>query len=138
MKAIEVHKFLVDFYWEYHIRANQYLDILPKNWWCFLSWCPHHCMRFFRQKVIVLLNNKIWDKFKIFCKSIRNGNGAGSGRVAPIPTPPRLLKIIPIPVPFKKLNGAGRVFLGTRPVAIPKVYAPNLPIDNIFFIVRIN
>ena len=40
--------------------------------------------------------------------SSRNDNGAGSGRVAPIPTPPRLLKIILIPVPFKKLNGAGR------------------------------
>ena len=37
---------------------------------------------------------------------IRDGNGAGSGRVAPILTPPRLFKIIPIPIPFKKLNGA--------------------------------
>ncbi|KAJ9687646.1 hypothetical protein PVL29_016219 [Vitis rotundifolia] len=39
--------------------------------------------------------------------SLRDGNGAGSGRVAPIPTPSRLIKIIPIPVPFKKLNGVG-------------------------------
>ena len=38
----------------------------------------------------------------------RDGNGVGSGRVAPIPTPPRLFKIIPIPVTFKNLNGAGR------------------------------
>ena len=56
--------------------------------------------------------------FFIFCPSdplliagrVRNGNGASSGRVAPIPTPPRLAKRIPIPVPFKKLNGAGRVW----------------------------
>ena len=45
-----------------------------------------------------------------------------TGRVAPILTPPRLLKIIPIPVPFKKLNGArGRAGMGnsqTRP-ALP-------------------
>ena len=41
---------------------------------------------------------------------IRNDNGAGSGRVAPIPTPPYLLKTIPIPVPFKTLNGAERVW----------------------------
>ena len=33
---------------------------------------------------------------------------AGSGRGAPLPTPPRLFKAIPIPVTFKKLNGAGR------------------------------
>ena len=38
----------------------------------------------------------------------RNDNGAGSGRVAPIPTPPRLFKTILIPVSFKKLNGQGR------------------------------
>ena len=43
----------------------------------------------------------------------RNGNGAGSGRVAPIPTPPRLFKINLIPVPFKNLNGAGRGGVGT-------------------------
>ena len=40
----------------------------------------------------------------------RDGNGASLGqvRVTPIPTLPRLFKIILIPVPFKKLNGAGR------------------------------
>ena len=38
----------------------------------------------------------------------RTGNGAGSGRVALIPTPPHLFKTIFIPVPFKKLNGRGR------------------------------
>ena len=37
----------------------------------------------------------------------RDGNGAGSGQVAPIPTPPRLFETILIPVPFKKLNGTG-------------------------------
>ena len=41
---------------------------------------------------------------------IMDGNGAGSGRVAPIPTPPPLFKIILIPIPFKKLNGAGRYY----------------------------
>ena len=35
----------------------------------------------------------------------RDDNGAGSGWVAPIPTPLRLFKIIPIPNPFEKLNG---------------------------------
>ena len=40
----------------------------------------------------------------------RNDNGTGSGRITPIPTPPRLAKPIPFPVPFKKLNGAGRVW----------------------------
>ena len=38
----------------------------------------------------------------------RDGNGTGSGRGAPLPTPSRLFKAIHIPVPFKKLNGAGR------------------------------
>ena len=37
----------------------------------------------------------------------KNDNGTGSGRVALIPTPPYLFKIIPTPVPFKKLNGVG-------------------------------
>ena len=50
-----------------------------------------------------------WE-MKLSMMAFRNGNGAGSGRVAPIPTPPRLLKRILIPVPFKKLNGAGRVW----------------------------
>ena len=40
--------------------------------------------------------------------SPRDGNGAGSGRGAPLPTPPRLFKAMPTPVPFKKLNGAGQ------------------------------
>ena len=39
----------------------------------------------------------------------RDGNGAGLGRVGPIPTPPHLFKIILIPVAFKKLNGTGRI-----------------------------
>ena len=38
----------------------------------------------------------------------RDGNEAGSGWVAPIPNPFHLFEIIHIPVPFKKLNGAGR------------------------------
>ena len=37
----------------------------------------------------------------------RNGNEAGSGRVAPIPTPSRLAKPILIPIPFKKLKRGG-------------------------------
>ena len=45
----------------------------------------------------------------------RNGNGAGLGWVAPIPTLPRLLKTMPILVPFKKLNGAGMGNSQTHP-----------------------
>ena len=41
---------------------------------------------------------------------LRKDNGAGSGWVAPIPIPPRLFKIILIPILLKKLNGAGRVW----------------------------
>ena len=55
-----------------------------------------------------------------WARQTRNDNGAGSGRVAPIPTPPHLLKIILIPVPFKKLNRAGRVW------EIPKPAPPRL------------
>ena len=59
-------------------------------------------------------------KQKIMRYVIRDGNGAGFGQVAPIPTPPRLSKIIPIPVPFKKLNGTGQVW------EIPKPAPPRL------------
>ena len=47
-------------------------------------------------------------KQKIMRYVIRDGNGAGFGQVAPIPTPPRLFETILIPIPFKKLNGMGR------------------------------
>ena len=52
-----------------------------------------------------------WCRFDLHVSPalFRNDNGAGSGRVAPIPTPPRLLKTILIIVPFKKLNGVGQV-----------------------------
>ena len=49
----------------------------------------------------------------------RNGNGAVSGWVAPIPTPPCLAKPIPIPVPFKKLNGTGQGGAGMRIFHMP-------------------
>ena len=47
-------------------------------------------------------------KQKIMRYVIRDGNGAGFGQIAPIPTPPRLFETILIPVPFKKLNRTGR------------------------------
>ena len=40
---------------------------------------------------------------------VRDGNRAGSGWVAPIPTPLRLFETILIPVSFKELNKIGRV-----------------------------
>ena len=48
----------------------------------------------------------------LYCVISQYGNGAGLGWVAPILTLPRLLKTIPIHVPFKKLNGVGRVWEG--------------------------
>ena len=55
------------------------------------------------------MDNTLNYKIAHTANPIRDGNGAGSGRVAPIPTAPHLFKIILIPIPFKKLNGAGRV-----------------------------
>ena len=40
---------------------------------------------------------------------IRDDNGTSSRRITPIPTSSSLFKITLIPIPFKKLNGAGRV-----------------------------
>ena len=56
------------------------------------------CLQFTNQSSLIHMLNSV---------RVRNGYREGSGWVAPIPTPPRLLKTIPIPVSFKKLNGAG-------------------------------
>ena len=47
------------------------------------------------------------------------GMATGRVRVWEFPTSPRLLKTIPIPVPFKKLNGTGRVWEFSIPPPAP-------------------
>ena len=75
-------------------------------------------------------------RFSLICENplsmeaLRNGNGASSERIAPIPTPPRLLKTILIPAPFKKLNRVGRGGAGmgnsyTRPTSPRLVFFLN-------------
>ena len=56
---------------------------------------------------ILVVRKILIDLQRFWLHGSRDGNRTGSGRGAPLPTPPRLFKSIPIPVPFKKLNGAG-------------------------------
>ena len=78
--------------------------ILEFSW--SLSLSVEYQSKLYTQVTYIHSNNTI-EKLLTYVQT-RDGNGAGSRRVAPILTLPCLFETILIPVSFKKLNEAGR------------------------------
>ena len=71
-----------------------------------LSLSVEYQSKLYTQVTYIPSNNTI-EKLLTYVQT-RDGNGAGSRRVTPIPTLPHLFETILILVLFKKLNEAGR------------------------------